>query len=99
MLVGSKVFSKLDLSHAYGPLHAQLNVDEESQEYLTVVTHKGLYSYLKVPCGVKSSPKIFGAMMDQILLGVEKCVCKKDDILTGENDWRENLKILSDALD
>ena len=36
-LVGSKVFSKLDLSHAY----AQLNVDEESQEYLTVNTHKG----------------------------------------------------------
>ena len=28
-LVGSKVFSKLDLSHAY----AQLNVDKESQEY------------------------------------------------------------------
>ena len=28
-LVGSKVFSKLDLSHA----HAQLNVDKESQEY------------------------------------------------------------------
>ena len=99
MLVGSKVFSKLDLSHAYGPLYAQLNVNEESQEYLTVVTHKGLYSYLKLPCGVKSSPKIFRAKMDHILLGVEKCVCKKDDILTGENDWQKNLKILSDALD
>ena len=43
MLVGSKVFSKLDLSHAY----AQLNVDKESQEYLTIATHKGLYSYLR----------------------------------------------------
>ena len=39
-LVGSKVFSKLDLSHAY----AQVNVDKESQEYLTISTHKGLYS-------------------------------------------------------
>ena len=68
-LVGSKVFSKLDLSHAY----AQLNVDKESQEYLTIATHKGLYSYLKLPYGVKSSPKIFQAKMDQILLGVEKC--------------------------
>ena len=54
-LVDSKVFSKLDLSHAY----AQLNVDKESQEYLTISTHKGLYSYLKLPYGVKSSPKIF----------------------------------------
>ena len=31
-LVGSKVCSKLDLSHPY----AQLNVDKESQEYLTI---------------------------------------------------------------
>ena len=94
-LVGSKVFSKLDLSHAY----AQLNVDKESQEYLTIATHKGLYSYLKLPYGVKSSPKIFQAKMDQILLGVEKCVCKQDDILIGGNDWQENLKILADVLD
>ena len=94
-LVGSKVFSKLDLSHAY----AQLNVDKESQEYLTIATHKGLYSYLKLPYGVKSSPKIFQAKMDQILLGVEKCVCKQDDILIGGNDWQENLRILADVLD
>ena len=78
-LVGSKVFSKLDLSHAY----ALLNVDKESQEYLTIATHKGLYSCLKLPYGVKSSPKIVQAKMDQILLGFEKCVCKQDDILIG----------------
>ena len=34
-LVGSKVFSELDLSHAY----AQLNADKESQEYLKITTH------------------------------------------------------------
>lgn len=94
-LVGSKVFTKLDLSHAY----AQLNVDKESQEYLTITTHKGLYSYQKLPYGVKSSPKIFQAKMDQILQGIEKCVCKQDDILIGGNDWQENLKILADVLD
>ena len=94
-LVGSKVFSKLDLSHAY----AQLNVDKESQEYLTISTHKGLYSYLKLPYGVKSSPKIFQAKMNQILQGIEKCVCKQDDILVGGNDWQENLKILAEVLD
>ena len=94
-LVGSKVFSKLDLSHAY----AQLNVDKESQEYLTINTHKCLNSYLKLPYGVKSSPKIFQAKMDQILQGIEKCVCKQDEILVGGNDWEENLKILSEVLD
>lgn len=35
-LTGGKVFSKLDLSHAY----AQVNVDRESQKYLTINTHK-----------------------------------------------------------
>ena len=94
-LVDSKVFSKLDLSHAY----AQLNVDKESQEYLTISTHKGLYSYLKLPYGVKSSPKIFQAKMDQILQGIEKCVCKQDDIQVGGNDWQKNLKILAEVLD
>ena len=43
-LVGSKVFSKFDLSHAC----AQLNVDGESQEYLINTTD-----------GVKSSQKYF----------------------------------------
>ena len=37
--------------------------------------------------------------MDQILLGVENCVCKQDDILIGGNDWQENLRILADVLD
>ena len=62
-LVGSKVFSKLDLSHAY----AQLNVGKESQEYLTIATHKRFYSDLKLPYAVMSSLKTFQAKMDQIL--------------------------------
>jgi hypothetical protein len=44
-LTGCKAFSKLDLPHAY----AQPNVDKESQEYLTINPHKGLYSYTKLP--------------------------------------------------
>ncbi|KAJ8030399.1 hypothetical protein HOLleu_26818 [Holothuria leucospilota] len=34
-LSGNNVYSKLDLSHAY----FQLNVDSESQQYLTINTH------------------------------------------------------------
>ena len=37
--------------------------------------------------------------MDQILERIEKCVCKKDDIMIGGNDWQENLKILAEVLD
>ncbi|KAJ8032982.1 hypothetical protein HOLleu_23086 [Holothuria leucospilota] len=89
-LSGSKVFSKLDLSHAY----AQLKVDEESREFLTINTHKGLYSFLKLPCGVKSAPKIFQMKMDQILPGIPKCVCKQDDILIGGETVKEHLDIV-----
>ena len=93
-LVGSKVFSKLDLSHAY----AVLNVDKESQEYFTISTRKGLYSSLKLPYGVVI-PKHISGKMDQILQGIEKCVCKQDDILIGGIDWQENLRILGEVLD
>ena len=66
---------------------------------MTISTHKGLYFYLKLPYGVKSSPKIFQAKMDQMLQRIEKCVCTQDDILVGGNDWQENLKILAEVLD
>lgn len=94
-LAGSTVFTKLDLAHAY----AQVNVDEESQKFLTINTHKGLYSYTKLPYGVKSSPKIFQSIMDKILLGIPKCLCNQDDILVGGSSTNEHLSILSDVLE
>ena len=90
----SKVFSKLDLLHAY----AQLSVDQVSQDYLTINTHKGLYSYTMLPYGVKSAPKIFQAKMDQLLQGLEKVVCMQD-ILTDGSDAEENLFILKEVMD
>ena len=70
-LSGTQFFSKLDLSHAY----AQLSVDKASREFLTISSHEGIYSYTKLPHGVKSATKIFQAKMDMILQGVEKmCV-------------------------
>ena len=39
MLGGGQKFTKLDLSHAY----QQVLLDDESREYVTINTHKGLY--------------------------------------------------------
>ena len=94
-LSGSKFLSKFDLYHAY----AQLNVDAESHEYLTINTHKGIYSYTKLPYEVKLAATIFQAKMDMILQGVPNCVCKQDDILIGGVSWQENIKILSEVLE
>ena len=93
-LSGAKVFTKLDLSHAY----AQLNVDKESQPYLTINTHKGLYSYTKLPYGVKSSPKIFQSVMDKMLQGIPHCLCNQDDLLIATEEMEQHLDILEQVL-
>ena len=83
------------MSHEY----ALLSVDKAMREYLTISTHKRLFSYNKLPNGVKSAPKIFQGKMDMILQGVEKYVCKQDDILTGGVSWQENIEILAEVLE
>ena len=76
-LAGGQVFSKIDLSHAY----QQVELDEDSQKYLTINTHKGLYRYKRLPFGVSSAPAIFQRIMDQLLQGVKFTVCHLDEIL------------------
>ena len=62
-MTGAKVFSKLDLSHAY----LQLQLEEESKEFVTISTHKGLFRYnLMLPFGVAAAPAIFQRTMEGI---------------------------------
>lgn len=49
---GGQQFSKLDMSHAY----QQILLDEESRKYVTVNTHRGLFTYNRLPFGVASAP-------------------------------------------
>ena len=79
------VGSKIDLLHAY----AQLSVDKESQEYLTINTQKSLF-VSKITLWCQVIPKYFQAKMHQILQEIEKCACKHG-ILVWRNDWQENL--------
>jgi len=53
-LSGGKLFSKMDLASAY----LQIPLDEQSKEYTTINTHKGLYCYNRLPFGVASAPSI-----------------------------------------
>ncbi|XP_066511013.1 uncharacterized protein K02A2.6 [Hoplias malabaricus] len=82
-LAGGKKFSKIDLCQAY----LQMHVDESSQKYLTISTHRGLFRYLRLPFGITSAPALFQRAMDQILSGLPGVQCYLDDILvTGRND-------------
>ncbi|XP_071638445.1 uncharacterized protein [Temnothorax longispinosus] len=46
-LRNGKTFSQIDLQHAY----MQIPVEESSRDYLTIITHKGLYRYTKMTEG------------------------------------------------
>ncbi|XP_024064460.2 LOW QUALITY PROTEIN: uncharacterized protein K02A2.6-like, partial [Terrapene carolina triunguis] len=93
-LAGGQKFSKIDLSQAY----LQMHVDEKSQELLTIVTHKGLYRYCRLPFRITSAPALFQRAMDQILCGLSGVQCYLDNILvTGRNE-EDHLKNLEATL-
>ena len=54
-LSGEQTFTTLDMSRAY----LQLELEESSQELVTINIHKGLYKYTRLPFGVASTPAIF----------------------------------------
>lgn len=82
-LNGGEKFTKLDLSEAY----LQIELEDESKQYLVVNTHRGLYQFNRLPYGVASAPAIFQQIVEQILPKIPGLVYYIDDILvTGRND-------------
>ena len=72
-----KIFSKLDLLHAY----LQLQLDESSQDYVTINTHHGLYCYTRLLFGIASMLVIFQRTMETVLKGLPMVVTNLAQIL------------------
>ena len=85
-LGNSKVFSKLDLKHAF----QQLLMDKKSQELCTLSTHLGLFRPQRLPYGVASSPALWQQTMDKIFTGMQGVFCFIDDILVAGKDAKEH---------
>ena len=93
-LAGGKHFSKLDLRQAYH----QMEATEESKQYLTINTHKGLFQYNRLVFGVTSSPAIWQRSMDQVFQGIHGTQCILDDmIISGKTD-EEHIENLEEVL-
>lgn len=89
-LRNAKYFCVLDLREAY----SQMEVSENSQEFLTINTHIGLFRYRRLIFGVSCAPSIFQSMMDQIIQGLKRVMCFIDDLLIGGEtleECKENL--------
>lgn len=52
-LQGGQYFSKIDLSQAY----QQILVDSDTQKVLTISTHKGLFTYTRLPFGIRTAQR------------------------------------------
>ena len=64
-LNGNQQFTKLDMSQAY----QQLMLSEESKQFTTINTHKGLFQYNRLPFGISSALGIYQRVMDNLLQG------------------------------
>ena len=93
-LSGGQTFTTLDLSHAY----LQLELEEESQELVTINTHKGLYKYTRLPFGVASAPAIFQRTMESLLQALPMVCVYIDDIIISGKTPEEHLHNLNEVL-
>jgi len=87
-------FTKLDLSQAY----QQLTLDDSSQKYVVINTHKGLFKYTRMPYGISSAPGIFQRTMEVLLQGIPGVTVYIDDILITGKDDQDHLKSLEEVL-
>nr|XP_037275833.1 uncharacterized protein LOC119168536 [Rhipicephalus microplus] len=79
-LNGGEVFTTIDLREAYN----QLPLDEEAMQLATINTHKGLFSFTRLPFGVASAPAVFQRRMETILQGLPGVQVYQDDVIVAE---------------
>ena len=94
-LSGGEFFSKLDMSNTY----LQLPLHDESKQYVTVNTHRGLFQYNHLPFGVSSVPAIFQRYMQTLMQGLRDVSVYIDDILVTGASLEEHLESLSTVLE
>jgi hypothetical protein len=69
-------------------------LDKESQDLCTIFTQFGRYKYLRLPIGLKCSPDIAQAAMENVLSDIEDTDIYIDDVGAFSNDWDHHVNLL-----
>jgi Reverse transcriptase (RNA-dependent DNA polymerase) len=94
-LSGFQYVTALDLSMGY----YHIPLDEESSKLCTTILPWGKFRYLRLPMGIKNSPDIFQAVMQDLLGDLEFTRVYLDDILiTSSGNLEEHLEKLNQVL-
>jgi hypothetical protein len=73
-------------------------LDKESQDLCTIVTPFGKYKYLRLPMGLKCSPDIAQAAMENELSGIKYAAVYIDDVDAFSNDWDHHVNLIAKIL-
>ncbi len=64
----------------------------------TIITPFGKYKYLRLPMGLKCSPDIAQAAMENVLSDIEDADIYIDDVGAFSNDWEHHVNLLATIL-
>ena len=85
-LNGSTVFSKLDPKWGFH----QVELEEESREITTLVTHRGHYRYKRLMFGISSAPEKYQKIITDVIQGCSRVANIADDLIVHGADLEEH---------
>lgn len=88
--IGKTHFSSIDLISGYW----QFLMDPESQQFTSFVTHKGTFTFLRMPFGLCNAGATFQRAMEEMCEELPNSSAYIDDVVTASDNFGNHLKDL-----
>jgi hypothetical protein len=75
-----------------------IELDKESQDLCTIIMPFGKYKYLRLPMGLKCSPDIAQAAMENVSSDIKDANVYIDDVGAFSDDWDHHINLLATIL-